>query len=277
MKKTALSAALLLATSASQADILTFDIGGLFTMVNPAGDLLVNGDSSEADGYQTVISGTMTFDTLTGQGSSVINSFDFFGGGPALPHDITMQAIGAGDGVNPGYLVAGNMLFDWNGNNDIAVEIVMDAGGFFTSGLVDAAGAYTGAFAIGDALTLGPAAVGNASVGICTYDHPTYGCLGTTNDSPAFITTIDGNPNSTENVTILNGAGDVVFSGNRHTDGLSGIAMDNGPFPGFNANFDIHSMTLTSVTSAVPVPAAVWLFGSGLVGLAGIARRRKTA
>ncbi len=29
--------------------------------------------------------------------------------------------------------------------------------------------------------------------------------------------------------------------------------------------------------SAVPVPAAVWLFGSGLLGLAGIARRNKTA
>ncbi|RRQ21596.1 VPLPA-CTERM sorting domain-containing protein [Thiohalobacter thiocyanaticus] len=29
--------------------------------------------------------------------------------------------------------------------------------------------------------------------------------------------------------------------------------------------------------SAVPVPAAVWLFGSGLAGLVGIARRRRNA
>ena len=27
--------------------------------------------------------------------------------------------------------------------------------------------------------------------------------------------------------------------------------------------------------SQVPVPAAVWLFGSGLIGLVGVARRRK--
>lgn len=32
-----------------------------------------------------------------------------------------------------------------------------------------------------------------------------------------------------------------------------------------------------AAVNAVPVPAAVWLFGSGLIGLVGIARRRKTA
>ena len=33
--------------------------------------------------------------------------------------------------------------------------------------------------------------------------------------------------------------------------------------------------TITIDTTAVPVPAAVWLFGSGLIGLVGLARRKK--
>ncbi len=45
-----------------------------------------------------------------------------------------------------------------------------------------------------------------------------------------------------------------------------------GSFP-VAATADISSLTLTQV-SAVPVPAAVWLFGSGLAGLAGFARRK---
>ena len=34
-------------------------------------------------------------------------------------------------------------------------------------------------------------------------------------------------------------------------------------------------VSLTATPAAVPVPAAVWLFGSGLAGLVGVARRRK--
>ena len=36
----------------------------------------------------------------------------------------------------------------------------------------------------------------------------------------------------------------------------------------------LASHTYTGVISAVPIPAAVWLFGSGLIGLIGIARRK---
>jgi len=35
------------------------------------------------------------------------------------------------------------------------------------------------------------------------------------------------------------------------------------------------SPTFSPTLTAVPVPAAAWLFGSGLLGLAGTARRRK--
>ena len=43
-----------------------------------------------------------------------------------------------------------------------------------------------------------------------------------------------------------------------------------------NPNFWMQSFSATgNVDTFVPVPAAVWLFGSGLVGLAGFARRRR--
>lgn len=52
--------------------------------------------------------------------------------------------------------------------------------------------------------------------------------------------------------------------------------MIDGPFPGFNAAFNLTSPNLVSPT-IVPVPAAVWLLGSGLLGLVGVARRKKAA
>ena len=55
------------------------------------------------------------------------------------------------------------------------------------------------------------------------------------------------------------------------TDGILGLKMIDGAFVGSSANFDFVA------PAAVPVPAAVWLFGSGLLGLVGVARRKKTA
>jgi len=66
-----------------------------------------------------------------------------------------------------------------------------------------------------------------------------------------------------------------AFSGT-HTGTTSGTfdigwtSPFDGPFGG-----QIGTYTATGTFSAVPVPAAVWLMGSGLLGLIGIARRRK--
>jgi hypothetical protein len=54
----------------------------------------------------------------------------------------------------------------------------------------------------------------------------------------------------------------------------------NPPFPfsdtvPFQQGF--HDFAATLTTSPVPVPAAVYLFGTGLIGLVGLARRRKAA
>ena len=43
-----------------------------------------------------------------------------------------------------------------------------------------------------------------------------------------------------------------------------------------SVGYTVHLTGAVAEPSAIPVPAAAWLFGSGLVGLAGIARRRKS-
>ena len=54
--------------------------------------------------------------------------------------------------------------------------------------------------------------------------------------------------------------------------GVPGTEMANGPFAGQHATF--KGTTTDAMPATVPVPAAVWLFGSGLLGLVGVARRK---
>ena len=257
-KKTALTVALGtalgLSACASQAVTLQMDYDGLFTMLSPVGNVIQNDalpyyyDTSWGYGVRTQITGTMSFNTATGAGSATVDPFNFFAGsGQAVFNDVQFQAVGGG-------LMLGNMLYSWNGS-DVVTQIVLDASGLFAAlsnggvmqgpyGVID--GAYcaatsTCAIPASNGVANNTVAIGPALVATSTFN--TMGQTGTTTTIGQLSLGVD--------------------------DGIGGSPMDNGPTIDFNINLDITSV------NPIPVPAAVWLFGSGLVGLAGVARRRK--
>jgi hypothetical protein len=61
-------------------------------------------------------------------------------------------------------------------------------------------------------------------------------------------------------------------------DGVGGMLVigDPGGSLGASINLDIGSGLSMTVTNVVPVPPALWLFGSGLIGLIAISRRKKS-
>ena len=54
------------------------------------------------------------------------------------------------------------------------------------------------------------------------------------------------------------------------------LATFSGVQSQFSGQWKLAGDSLTLGVSAVPVPAAVWMFGSALLGLAGVSRKRKT-
>ena len=87
--------------------------------------------------------------------------------------------------------------------------------------------------------------------------------------------------------TLLSGGGfpsswthfsQVVNLGPDVTEGISlELVAICGGVPGCESNIFWDNISITADIAAVPVPAAVWLFGSGLLGLVGVARRKKAA
>ena len=92
------------------------------------------------------------------------------------------------------------------------------------------------------------------------------------------------NPNDRSFISIPgNGGTTDVFSGagidTKSPDLLTALgAPTNTAFEFFGFSLQSVNGIVTSTdilnTAVVPVPAAVWLFGSGLIGLVGVARRR---
>ena len=76
----------------------------------------------------------------------------------------------------------------------------------------------------------------------------------------------------TPNTTIRNSDGSISTGGTSpdETNTYHGTKLIDGPMEGKSFNFNIQGLT-----APVPLPAAAWLFGSGLAGLLGVARRAK--
>jgi hypothetical protein len=262
----------------STALALTVDFAfeGLFTMLNPAGNPLANSDfASETNyyGWRTPVSGTLSFDPLTLTGTATITPFSFSGGGLAVTTTVTVEPVGL---LPSPSLLLGNMGFNWSGNNGIPVSIVLDA-----QGLLSCLPALPVVGQVCTGLGARPESENTRfGTGMSTYTLPIgFAPIVTTdwNTTPIGNVTLGTNPSGglplVVDTAVDSGSTDLLGE-----IGIGGSPMGAGPFPGWNANFDFTSLTVIGVTvlPPVPVPAALWLFGSGIIGLIGIARRNST-
>lgn len=235
-------------------ETVDMQFNGLYTLLDQDGLPLQNStfpyyyDPTWGYGIRTQISGTLSINKSTGAGTATVNPFDFFGGGPYEIGDFELQTIEGG-------LLLGNMDISWLGTVSTA-QIVLDASGLFSdwasNGFPLAGEVYDSTYCTNSSTCTTP-----ASNDISKFRYPI---------GPVPVST------SAFNVTGNTGVGTTLGQiGIGTDDGIGGSPMDNGPFSGFSVNLDFTSLTVTTV----PVPASVWLFGTGLISLLGITRKRR--
>ncbi|MDB4308135.1 hypothetical protein N9985_02500 [Gammaproteobacteria bacterium] len=218
---------------------------GLFTMLDPGGRELQNvsypyyGDPTWGYGFRTQIAGTFMLDTADNSGSVTIQPFQFFAAGAATFSDMTFTDAGV-NSSNGHQLLLSNMSFSWNGNNGIPISLVWDIDGLMT--------AINGGLTIGDKVTSGALpASNNIRKGL----YP----IG---PSPVATTTMDTNAlctappyNSCMGVNPIATAIMAGLPGQPADDGVGGSPMVDGPFVGFNINFDIKQLTVTNISPGI--------------------------
>jgi hypothetical protein len=245
-----------------------------FTMLNSAGGYTMGPDGGTNDvlmfwdgnGYSA--SSDYTGPGLPGSAANMtLSSSDIFFAGTWAAHDVQVfvpgiysfdTALGGGNSeagmlnvtVGAGQLGM-HMLWDWGGSINMDIFVVFDGNSVFGAGIGRSTAGTTASNQCDGSATSG-------NIKNCLFDGKPYGSAGKPLGSQTWmLASVDGDG-----------------------DGIMGIPMaPGGPFAGFQANFNAN---LSSPPCGdcfpppeVPVPAAVWLFGSGLLGLIGVAHRRK--
>lgn len=276
----------------ASATIYEFELTGRLTVVCPDGSCVVYDPANvgviDPYGFQAPISSSLVYDTDLGIGSAdlIITPFEFLTHSTNI-HDISIEHI---QGTN---LMLGNMLVDWAGSFDIPMSMIWDA-----SGLLGAFDLAPGGLQVGDTISgtqlkrNGDVIIGDIGSALPATDGLIVDNLGlivegpgdyTFNQGPAplAMTTLNTNPicwyENYYGYQTCMGVNPSADASILTDDGIAGSPLVDGPFPGYNINLDIgsgNSMTVTSVSS-VPIPGAIWLFSSGLLGLFGFSRHRK--
>ena len=241
-------------STVSSADTINFDFTGRMTVADSIGNILYNYDPvTDISLPYTPIAATLSYDTASGIGASglSITLGDVFFGNPGYFHDISMVR-------QPGSnLLSGHMLIDWAGAVDMSARIEWDATGLLN--------------AIGYGLQVGDKLSG-------THLYRDFNGDGVWSDSELVVADL-GSATPYSDVLLYNPRGYRYQQGPAPLAATSGtLGLDaSTPFEGFVVYLDIgsgNSMYVTSISS-VPLPAAAWLFGSGLLGLAGVSIRTR--
>lgn len=178
------------------------------------------------------------------------------------------QSNGPGDGINYAQVTISDS------GDDILFSVQLLTSAFSVSPDANF-GLQNFSFNVNDLLTVGPA-------NISTVDPSTWTISTNTNAGGGFgkfdfqLSGTGSDRTDLLTFSITGVSGDTI---NDYAIG-SDLNPSSGEFfaahiAGFDGKNSITGAQFAGSTAVVPVPAAVWLFGSGLLGLAGIARRRK--
>ena len=258
--------------SVSAAEV-TFDWTGQFTVQNQYGELWSNGITGLP---QTAVSGTFTFDTANPNLSNMditLETFSFYSTGDTSLTLNSMEELNYTTLFGSFNLLWSGDLGDGNGYQSYNMDmgVVWDV-----TGLRDAIDSTPGGLQVGDTISGDTVLRGGVPIQGINSATPATDGIEVGFQSGVFL-----NQGPAPMATTTLNYGWYLDYNNQPTfgisdDGIGGMPVDGMPYNQYaSISLDIGSGNSMTVTNVVPIPAAVWLFGSGLLGLVGVARRKK--